>query len=1220
MTAFAKSRASILTRWLSAYVAVVLLVAVAGPGMAVYAEDGVGGIGTVEESPVVPAEPPEPVSDPTGPIPVGDDVVAPPVVGEEPPPPDMPEAPAPEQSEPVPAVRSNRSAPAAPDASMTLAKVDPVVIAAIVPGTNTNLSLTLQGLNKESGWTTGNLGKSWVEGEWVPYRLVMRNSDTENSVSIPVTTVQFDHYNGTAIMYDRTRAWGTYTTGVAPADGDTGYPSTAAASPASQDVPTNPATLGTAEYIKTSFSEGFLIIPPGEYGVLYFQAHLAVTAYWNMQSPSRDGAGYISGSSGHVTLDMTGVGDKTVPVPAVATPARTLSGVKFNDLDRDGVMDAGEPPLPGWTITLQGGEPGFEIGTVTDVTDANGAFSFGPLPSAIYSLSEVQQTGWTNSTPLPVIVDLETGDKTQNIGNYHDDVVKTFRLTYAGVPAGAQPYVRYSINGGADAMVALSGSPLQGTVQVPYGASLTKIEWRVQYGAEDILLGTSPTPEVLTANKLNTFTYTASLSGSKFNDLDADGSWDDGEKGLPGWTIKLWRGGVAYAETVTGAGGAYTFSGVLPGSYTLTEVQQGGWVATAAPQGTKTVANGTAMTGLDFGNVEVLPEITVVKTALPTQVPETGGSVVFSFEITNNTSAFPVTVTSIVDDKFGDLLATAEGQNGGLDIVLASGASFTFTITRTLSSDLLIPHINTVTVTAVDQFQRSDTDDDDATVTFSDVPPSISVTKTAQPTSVPETGGDVLFTVTVQNTGTEAVDLTSAIDTVFGAIPVASFDKTHLLVGETATYSFTEFMAGEPDEPHNNVVTVTAEDNDGTDVSDFDDADVTYTDVPPTIEVEKDVTPTYMDEPGGTFAYQVRVKNTSIEPVMLTLVEDDVYGVIYEWTEGDPEIWLLPNAVRVFDFTMDHTEAGQYDNTAEATAVDNDGSSASDDDDATALVGDVGPVVDLDKTVDVSVLPEPGGDFTFTLTIKNVEIEPFTITSLTDTNLTEPYPAAVAALIGQTIDPGGELSASYTLTHAEAGVYDNVAVVEVMDNEESTDTDTDDESVEVEPFLPFTEPDLVITKAVDKATAKPGDLLTYTLTYWNIGDAAAYDFTVSDDFDERYVTVVDAGGGVVANGKITWSFTGPLAAEDGKKTITFTVRVIEKMPVGTTNMDNVVVIVDPLDKDDSNNTDKVRTIVRVVEDEPFLPFTGGEYLLLISLAAIAATAGALLRLRGRTAA
>ncbi|MDO8879436.1 MAG: hypothetical protein Q7W44_01330, partial [Coriobacteriia bacterium] len=167
----------------------------------------------------------------------------------------------------------------------------------------------------------------------------------------------------------------------------------------------------------------------------------------------------------------------------------------------------------------------------------------------------------------------------------------------------------------------------------------------------------------------------------------------------------------------------------------------------------------------------------------------------------------------------------------------------------------------------------------------------------------------------------------------------------------------------------------------------------------------------------------------------------------------------------------------------------------------------------------------------------------------------------------------------------------------------------------VEEFLPFTELDLAITKLANKAEADPGELITYTLTYWNTGELAAYNFTITDDFDERYVTVVDAAGGTVVGGKITWTIAGPLAMEDGKQTITYTVRVKSAMPDGVTNVDNVVVIDHPLDSDPSNNTDDERVVVRVVVEEPFLPFTGGEYALLIAIAAGAATLGTALRLR-----
>ncbi|MBU4555703.1 MAG: hypothetical protein KJ747_02390, partial [Actinobacteria bacterium] len=61
--------------------------------------------------------------------------------------------------------------------------------------------------------------------------------------------------------------------------------------------------------------------------------------------------------------------------------------------------------------------------------------------------------------------------------------------------------------------------------------------------------------------------------------------------------------------------------------------------------------------------------------------------------------------------------------------------------------------------------------------------------------------------------------------------------------------------------------------------------------------------------------------------------------------------------------------------------------------------------------------------------------------------------------------------------------------------------------------LPFTPPDLAIEKAADVTTSSPGALITYTLTYRNVGSGSASDYRIVDDFDERYVAVVDSGGG-----------------------------------------------------------------------------------------------------------
>ena len=153
-------------------------------------------------------------------------------------------------------------------------------------------------------------------------------------------------------------------------------------------------------------------------------------------------------------------------------------------------------------------------------------------------------------------------------------------------------------------------------------------------------------------------------------------------------------------------------------------------------------------------------------------------------------------------------------------------------------------------------------------------------------------------------------------------------------------------------------------------------------------------------------------------------------------------------------YAVTHTEAGSYANTASVTVKDNENNTATDTDDETVTVTDVLPTVDLTKSALPTTLPEPGGDFVFTLSIHNTSVEAVTIDALTDDNALS---AECTALVGTSIPAGGTVSCTYAVTHTEAGSYANTASVTVEDNENNTATDTDDETVTVTDVLPAVE-------------------------------------------------------------------------------------------------------------------------------------------------------------------
>jgi len=104
----------------------------------------------------------------------------------------------------------------------------------------------------------------------------------------------------------------------------------------------------------------------------------------------------------------------------------------------------------------------------------------------------------------------------------------------------------------------------------------------------------------------------ATVLGTKWLDLNANGQFDEGEEGLAGVTIRLLdAGGQVIASTVTAADGSYSFTGLEAGEYSVEEIVPDGYVATSPISVTFTLSAGEEMV-IDFhNNVQVAGEIVV---------------------------------------------------------------------------------------------------------------------------------------------------------------------------------------------------------------------------------------------------------------------------------------------------------------------------------------------------------------------------------------------------------------------------------------------------------------------------------------------------------------------------------------------------------------------------------------------------------------------------------
>jgi hypothetical protein len=227
----------------------------------------------------------------------------------------------------------------------------------------------------------------------------------------------------------------------------------------------------------------------------------------------------------------------------------------------------------------------------------------------------------------------------------------------------------------------------------------------------------------------------------------------------------------------------------------------------------------------------------VEKTASPLSLPEPGGLFTFGVTVTNS-SADTLTVTSLVDDVYGDLgvLGTCTELVGA---VLVPDESASCSFDGEFTGNAADTQTDTITVTATDDDGATLTDTDDAVVGLTDVPPTVAIDKAASPSELLAPGGTVTFTVLVTNTSAEPVTITALVDDVHGPLTgrpgtCATALGAVLAPAASLTCSFEADVAGTAGQTETDVVTVEVTDDDGTIATASDDAVVTLTATPPT--------------------------------------------------------------------------------------------------------------------------------------------------------------------------------------------------------------------------------------------------------------------------------------------------------------------------------------------------------------------------------------------------
>jgi len=274
----------------------------------------------------------------------------------------------------------------------------------------------------------------------------------------------------------------------------------------------------------------------------------------------------------------------------------------------------------------------------------------------------------------------------------------------------------------------------------------------------------------------------ALIEGYKWNDMNGDGVWDAAEPGLNGWTINL--SGAVSTSTLThyddsGKAGYYSFS-VAPGSYTVSEVEQAAWMQTY-PVGDSysvTAGNGAVISGLNFGNMQPLPGISVTKTG--DELSKVGDEVTYTVKI-ENTGNVALTFDSVADTLKGDITSNFTSP-------LGVGATASYSYTYTVPNGAADPLENTVAVNAhmVDHPEIATSGSSSHSVEL--FQPSFEITKSGP--SVVMIGSMVTYTYTIKNnssTDSPKLVLEAINDDVLGDL--SSYAPANLNPGEEVTFT-----------------------------------------------------------------------------------------------------------------------------------------------------------------------------------------------------------------------------------------------------------------------------------------------------------------------------------------------------------------------------------------------------------------------------------------------
>ena len=341
---------------------------------------------------------------------------------------------------------------------------------------------------------------------------------------------------------------------------------------------------------------------------------LALTSISVLTGATVDGS--LLARNGAVTLDSNVITDEDCN-------NAIISGISFNDVNGNGVLNPGDLGIPGRTVYIDTNNNGvLDSGEKSTVTGPGGTYTFTNLQPGGYIVKEIPPPG-TVQTTVPVTTTVVEHEVVTgvDIGTFVPIVISGNKFVDTNGNA-----VRNVGEPGLQGVTVFLDTNNNGILNIGERSTVTDVNGNFSftnlgpgnYIVREVQLPgytrTTPLPVTITANSGVNVTNvsigdfaTVLISGNKFVDNNGNGVRNVGEPGLQGVTVFLDTNNNGILDTgerttVTDVNGNFSFTNLGPGNYIVREVQLPGYIRTTTLPATITATSGGNVTGVAIGD------------------------------------------------------------------------------------------------------------------------------------------------------------------------------------------------------------------------------------------------------------------------------------------------------------------------------------------------------------------------------------------------------------------------------------------------------------------------------------------------------------------------------------------------------------------------------------------------------------------------------------------